>query len=106
MLLTLFCLSIRKTKQYLFIKKSMTFYEIPSFSITLGTTSSEEDFEKSNVTDFCAHIVIGNNSIRHNTTNFLVIVIRFYNFVNQVCSRLCLYLIKKKIGIVDYSLSI
>ena len=82
----------------------MTF--IPSFSITLGTTSSEEDFEKSNVTDFCAHIVIGNNSIRHNTTNFLVIVIKFYNFVNQVCSRLCLYLIKKKIGTVDYSLSI
>ena len=84
----------------------MTFYEIPSFSITLGTTSSKEDFEKSNVTEFCAHIVIGNNSIRHNTTNFLVIVIKFYNFVNQVCSRLCLYLIKKKIGIVDYSLTI
>ncbi len=84
----------------------MTFYEIPSFSITLGTASSEEDSEKSNVTEFCAHIVIGNNSIRHNTTNFLVIVIRFYNFVNQVCSRLCLYLIKKKIDIVDYSFTI
>jgi hypothetical protein len=47
--------------------------------------------------------VIGNSSIRDNTINFLVIVIKFLCFFKQVRSQL-IYTIKWGIGIVGYSL--
>jgi len=51
--------------------------QIEKIKEQLGDKFNEE-LEKSNVTEFCAHIITGNNNNRNNTINFLVIVIKLY----------------------------